>query len=307
MLGSKVAWAAEGYKYSPHRVTAKRRHYVDTEDSFLVSNGNTDSSVTSPTGPASARRVKSASHIGRNFPKKPQSPFVNARRVRSAGPATSIQRQTSARRVQRNNYVWGVDGNDNDGRVEVEEYYGNSQKEDYARRVQTAQSVPSTYLRTSKRPFSAQPRIGTRPGSSRRVSSARSARSTVNHSHQTVKLISSDGFLLSETEYLYQKAYQAGPDHRYFDRHSRCHGHTHVHQQLLMARPRKACQAMPARCPTRHRAGCHSPSDSEDDIEDMEVYTAREVQYMRSMRPRTAPVTVGMNTYFFVGFTTLQK
>ena len=135
----------------------------------------------------------------------------------------------------------------------------------------------------------------------RRVKSA----GPVGHqqSYQATRVVTSRESPTS-VEYSNQSLIQAGPDHQYFDRHARCHGHTHIHNHLLLARPRKACQRVSSTCPSEDvsyrpkrpasgRSSTSHCSPHESSSENLEVYTLGEVRYMQSMRPRTAPVTVG--------------
>jgi hypothetical protein len=94
----------------------------------------------------------------------------------------------------------------------------------------------------------------------RRVKSASSVRSstatkpTISSSSDVVTARKSFTLVnrLYEDEYLRSAIHLhpegPGPDYRYFDRHSRCLDHTHMHTDLMLERPSTACSNYPPHC-----------------------------------------------------------
>ncbi|XP_069135158.1 uncharacterized protein DDB_G0284459-like isoform X10 [Argopecten irradians] len=75
------------------------------------------------------------------------------------------------------------------------------------------------------------------------------------------------------------------PDYRYFDRHSRCIDHTHMHDSLLWERPQTACE------PGRYCHGIRRPTSAASaGYRDPDVMDQPQ-RYINFHRPKTAPST----------------
>lgn len=82
----------------------------------------------------------------------------------------------------------------------------------------------------------------------------------------------------------------------YFNRHSRCHDHNHLHHPLLLWRPQPACDSSLDTC------GKFETGNRPDSAMSMRSFIKRSGQdgvqrYINSHRPRTAPHTVRLKLY----------
>ncbi|ELT91114.1 hypothetical protein CAPTEDRAFT_201360 [Capitella teleta] len=81
------------------------------------------------------------------------------------------------------------------------------------------------------------------------------------------------------------------PGHHYLDRHARCLGNTHIHQDLLRMRPRMACDHPGSVCPDRDV--CQRADKSKTIMQkEADRRATRHEQYVNNLRPRTAPPAV---------------
>ena len=82
------------------------------------------------------------------------------------------------------------------------------------------------------------------------------------------------------------------PDYRYFDRHSRCSDHTHMHGDLLRDRPQTACGGDPCGGYPRP-VSAMSTSSQRSRFTDAETMNQPR-RYINYHRPKTAPGTVSL-------------
>ncbi|XP_021365963.1 uncharacterized protein LOC110458542 isoform X7 [Mizuhopecten yessoensis] len=146
---------------------------------------------------------------------------------------------------------------------------------------------------SSSRPGSGRPpsaaSVGSKPPSGQRR--AGSAGSVAARARALAKM--RQGFTLVNK--LYENGHQSknitlhpaspAPDYRYFDRHSRCLDHTHMHDSLLRERPQTACE------PSRYCHGIRRPmSAASSGYHDPDVMDQPQ-RYINFHRPKTAPST----------------
>lgn len=150
-----------------------------------------------------------------------------------------------------------------------------------------AGSRPGSGHPTSVASFGGKP-----PSGQRRV---HSAGSVATRARALAKM--RQGFTLVNK--LYENGYQSknialhpaspAPDYRYFDRHSRCMDHTHIHESLLWERPQTACE--PGNyCHGRRPLSAASSVSRNGDPDIMD----QPQRYINYHRPKTAPATVGL-------------
>ena len=166
---------------------------------------------------------------------------------------------------------------------------------------QALPNYPQGYTPRS-RPASAIPQRPRPPSgvtaNQRRVKSAGSVRSRAIAEAKAQAALDSmrKGFTLVNK--LYENAYNHGvslhpaspaPDYRYFDRHSRCHDHTHSHFVSVNERPNRACD--------KYLEACSSRAASPSRFDDPHGQPQRYIDYHR---PRTAPGTVITYTIYLV-------
>ena len=149
-------------------------------------------------------------------------------------------------------------------------------------------------------PQRARPPSGV-PANQRRVKSAGSVRSRAIAEAKAQAALDNlrKGFTLVNK--LYENAYSPvsvnlhpaspAPDYRYFDRHSRCHDHTHSHFAWVNERPNRACE--------KYLEACSSRAASPSRFDDPHGQPQRYIDYHR---PRTAPGTVKLFCLFRLWF-----
>ncbi|XP_071179765.1 uncharacterized protein [Mytilus edulis] len=79
------------------------------------------------------------------------------------------------------------------------------------------------------------------------------------------------------------------PDYRYFDRHSRCHDYTHMHDILLHDRPQTACDLEPCSLHSRPVSAMSSYSRTSTPTEEQIDTMKQPKRYINYHRPKTAP------------------
>ncbi|VDI00702.1 Hypothetical predicted protein [Mytilus galloprovincialis] len=79
------------------------------------------------------------------------------------------------------------------------------------------------------------------------------------------------------------------PDYRYFDRHSRCHDYTHMHDILLHDRPQTACDLEPCSLHSRPVSAMSSYSRTSTPPEELIDTMKQPKRYINYHRPKTAP------------------
>ncbi|CAC5411178.1 unnamed protein product [Mytilus coruscus] len=79
------------------------------------------------------------------------------------------------------------------------------------------------------------------------------------------------------------------PDYRYFDRHSRCHDYTHMHDILLHDRPQTACDLEPCSLHSRPVSAMSNYSRTSTPTEEQIDTMKQPKRYINYHRPRTAP------------------
>ncbi|XP_033748567.1 uncharacterized protein LOC117333393 isoform X8 [Pecten maximus] len=146
---------------------------------------------------------------------------------------------------------------------------------------------------SSSRPGSGRPpsaaSVGSKPPSGQRRT--RSAGSVATRARALAKM--RQGFTLVNK--LYENSHHSknitlhpaspAPDYRYFDRHSRCMDHNHMHESLLWERPQTACE------PGRYCHGIRRPlSAASSGYRDPDVMDQPQ-RYINFHRPKTAPST----------------
>lgn len=82
------------------------------------------------------------------------------------------------------------------------------------------------------------------------------------------------------------------PDFRYFDRHSRCYGYSHMHGHLLYDRPQTACDEHPCEDFSRPVSALSNASRLSHFHNDP-ASTNQPQRYINYHRPRSSPLTVG--------------
>jgi hypothetical protein len=82
------------------------------------------------------------------------------------------------------------------------------------------------------------------------------------------------------------------PDFRYFDRHSRCYGYTHMHGHLLLNRPQTACDNHPCESDSRPISALSNASRLSHYHNDPKSMNQPQ-RYVNYHRPRSSPMTVG--------------
>ena len=94
----------------------------------------------------------------------------------------------------------------------------------------------------------------------------------------------SNRFLQDEERFSWK--FQPHPDNRYFNRHARCHNHTHMHTQLLRSRPQTACENYreEGRCPTS--SSTYRPLSAGP--------RSQHARFIQAHRPKTASYSVSI-------------
>ena len=82
------------------------------------------------------------------------------------------------------------------------------------------------------------------------------------------------------------------PDFRYFDRHSRCYGYSHMHGHLLYDRPQTACDELPCESYSRPVSSLSNTSRLSHYHNDPASMNQPQ-RYINYHRPRSSPLTVG--------------
>lgn len=82
------------------------------------------------------------------------------------------------------------------------------------------------------------------------------------------------------------------PDFRYFDRHSRCYGYSHMHGHLLYDRPQTACDELPCENFSRPVSALSNASRLSHYHNDPASMNQPQ-RYINYHRPRSSPLTVG--------------
>lgn len=131
--------------------------------------------------------------------------------------------------------------------------------------------------------------------SSLRVGSAGSSRLSIKKYNEMRK-----GFTLVSKLYNKSKESQninlhpasPDPDFRYFDRHSRCYGYSHMHGHLLYDRPQTACDELPCENFSRPVSALSNASRLSHYHNDPASMNQPQ-RYINYHRPRSSPLTVG--------------
>ena len=83
------------------------------------------------------------------------------------------------------------------------------------------------------------------------------------------------------------------PDFRYFDRHARCYGYTHMHSPLLPDEPQEACSEHPCDDASRPVSAMSSVSRHSHRYNDPESMDQPQ-RYINYVRPKSSPLTVSI-------------
>ncbi len=267
-MQAKVAWAADGYVYNTKKQMSTYRStpsVISTDNAHFtidnVSMCSDDYALSSPTK-IQRRRVKSASALReRNVQNNRAWDNVS---VGSNGYRTPRRPQSAALCTRK---AWS---------------------ETSSTRPGTSQS---SYRNYPSRPGTSQSDYKSEYNSN----ALHNAQKQTQHLHKSFTLVSR-----WYQEFKFQSSVQASPDNHFFDRHSRCFNHTHLHRKLLRERPQTACEE----CHSLYPSARYAVNASSSDVHKPESITAQyndateeQIRYTNSMRPRTAPTTV--NSFYY--------